>query len=83
MTATYLIQHDYVGGHDIGRTLTFDLESGKAHRVSLIDSDKTTYYSGSLRVSDSHLDRAVDLVWEWGKWYAGTTSIKVDGEVWI
>ena len=83
MTATFLIEHDFIGGTEVGRTLPFDFKTGKAHRVSLIDGDKITYYTGSLRVSDGDLDAAVSALCEWGTWYAGTTSIKVDGKVWI
>ena len=82
--ATYTINHDRIGGEYKGRVLTWsDIPEGPAHRVLLIDDDKITYYDGTLRVADTHLDELVDALWGWGAADSGTTSIRVDGEVWI
>jgi hypothetical protein len=82
--ATYTINHDRLdGSEDQGRVVTLIWDTGPAHRVLLIDDDRITYYDGTLRVADADLDEAVQDVHEWGAMYAGTTSIRVDGEVWI
>jgi hypothetical protein len=79
-TATYTINHDRIGGEDKGKVVPLIWATGPSHRVLLIDDDKITYYDGTLRVADDDLDVAVEDLHEWGAFYAGTTSIRVDGE---
>lgn len=83
--ATYTINHDRLeGAEDQGLVLTFErLAAGPSHRALLIDDDGITYYDGSLRVSDDHLDEVANDLWDWGAWYAGTTRLRIDGEDWI
>jgi hypothetical protein len=82
--ATYTINKDRLDGGYDGKVLTWKkVPTGPAHRVLLIDDDKITYYDGTLRVADDHLDEVVLGLWDWGAYDSGTTSIRVDGENWI
>ncbi len=86
MRAVAKITVDNIETGQVGRVFEVDPRPDRIYgtwrsNFNLLDDDNISYYRGTIQADSEGLDYMIGRLWDWGGAYAGTTMIKIDGEL--